>query len=235
MTKKLKINLLYFSCGRDEELLAISIASAKKQYDFNRIIVAEDMRDPMKNKLEGVEYVPKLASTEKLYGLDNIEQMHKIFREQSYDCDFLQKCDSDMVFINSNAYHFLEKNAGLDAYGSFPMANERIIPDKHFAGSTYFLSMRVCQNLEQIHWPDDVKYWDVMNYPEDMVTSHVISKISGKVVVDKTAQNGGGFFLFDTFLTKIAAKDVDIIRKYSYAHCRTSKSVMEYLFEKLYK
>ena len=231
----MKINLLYFSCGRDEKLLEISIASARKQFGFNRIIVAEDLRDPMNNRIEGVEYVPKAASTEKLYGLENIAQMHQILKEHSCDCDFIQKCDSDVVFINNRPYSFLEQNPEISAYGGFPMANEKIIPSGHFAGSTYFLSSKVCKELVENHWPDDVKYWRFMNYPEDMTTSHLVSKIGGDVVVEWTAQNGDGFFLFDVFLTKVAKKELDIISKYSYAHCRTSLSVMECLWGKIYK
>jgi len=233
MSTKIKINLLYFSCGRDEKLLEISIASARKQFGFNRIIVAEDSRDPIINRIGGVEYVLKTSSSEKLYGLENIAEMHKIFEKYSDDCDFIQKCDSDVVFINARPYSFLEENMGLAAYGGFPMANEKIIPSGHFAGSTYFLSSKVCKELVKNHWPDDVKHWSFMNYPEDMVTSHIISKISDEVVVEWTAQNGGGFFLFDVFLTKVAKKDLDIISKYNYAHCRTSLSVMECLWGKI--
>lgn len=229
----LKINVLLFSCGRDESMMMDSIDCLRKNFAPNRIIVANDLNDPIQNKVDGIEYVDKAKSTEKLYGLHNIAEMIRIYKLVSEDCDYLQKLDSDTVTCSDYAYKRLFENRW-DAYGSFPMANPAMIPKGHFAGPSYFLKSDLVKDLNADEWPRDVHDWAWMNYPEDMVISHLCNKITSNIQVDGTAMHEQGKYLFDTYLTKVVTETKESISQYGFAHCRTTPRVVNYLKTKLY-
>jgi hypothetical protein len=229
-------NALYFSCGRDEEMLMNSIFSLTRTVNPDKIFVANDLNDPIKNKHSWIYYIDKKKSTEKLYGLDNIAEMLRIFEIASEGADYLQKIDSDTLVCSDYAYKNLDEN-NWDCYGSFPMAIPEMIPPKHFAGPSYFIKSEIAKELKKFseQWPKCVYDWSWMNFPEDMVISSLCNILTQNIQVDGTAMHKNGNYLFDTYMTKIACEDKDIIKKYGFAHCRTTPSVVKYLKEKIYE
>lgn len=236
----MKINAIYFSCGRDQDMLNRSIESLRRNWNFNKIFVASDNSDPVTERLPDVEYIEKEASSEKLYGLDNIASMHDIFIDVAHGLDlddYVMKIDSDVLCCSDIVFKRLEENLW-DCYGAFPMAREDMIPPGHFNGNAYFLKARVARQLfiaRYNGWPKEVEQWSWMNYPEDMVTSTLCNKLTKNIQIDWTAQSRGGYYLFDIFLTAVAAQPKEEIRKYGFAHCRTTPNVHEYLYKKIYE
>jgi hypothetical protein len=230
-----KVNVLYFSCGRDERMMMDSIFSLTQNISPNKIFVANDLNDPIQTRHGWINYIDKKKSTEKLYGLENIAEMIRIFKIASEDCDYLQKIDSDTLVCSDCAYRSLEENSW-DCYGSFPMAIPEMIPDKHFAGPSYFVKSEIAARLSDFveNWPKEVHDWAWMKYPEDMVISQLCNFLTNNIKVDGTAMHGGGKYLFDTYLTKIAGEDKEKIQEYGFAHCRTNEMVAKYLKEKLF-
>lgn len=229
----MNINVVYFSCGRDQEMLNLSIDSLRRNYKFNKIFVASDNRDPVTDRLPDVTYIEKESSTEKLYGVENIHTMHDIFAQCIEQAEYIMKIDSDVLCCSDQVFRRLEENRW-DCYGCFPMANEKMIPWGHFNGNAYFIKKWVVERLALVPWGGEVDQWAWMNYPEDMVTSTRCCAITSSIQVDWTAQNGGGNYLFDTYLTKVAAEDKETIKQYGFAHCRTNPRVLSYLHSKLY-
>lgn len=234
----MKINLIYFSCGRDQEMLNRSIDSFRRNAEFNRVIVASDNNDPVTIRLPDVEYIEKESSSEKLYGLENIASMHDIFTEIAEGCDYILKVDSDIVCCSDYAFKRLDQFRW-DGYGGFPMAVEAMIPPGHFNGNAYFIASHVAKllggKLKEETYQEIVSQWAWMNYPEDMVTSSLLACFTTNVKVEWTAQNRDGLYLFDIFLTRVAEKSLATIEKYGFAHCRTSPRVHEYIYKKLYE
>jgi len=228
-----KINAIYFSCERDADMLENSIDSLRLNYPINRIIVANDLNDPILRKIPGVEIINKKKSSEKLYGLENIGEMLSFFKFASNDCDYIQKIDSDTLVCSDLAYRNLEEGKW-DAYGSFPMAIPEMIPPRHFAGPSYFLRSSLAAKLFDFGFPKTVHDWAWMKYPEDMVISDICNHLTQNIQVDGTAMHKAGKYLFDTYLTKIAGCDKSEITKYGFAHCRTNPYVLRYIKEKIY-
>lgn len=228
----IKVNAVYFSCGRDEEMMMDSIESLRRVYCVNKIFVASDMRDPIKNKVDDIIYIDKLNSSEKLYGLDNIKEMLKIFKVAAEDCDYVQKIDSDVIVCSDYAYKELEENEW-SYFASFPMAIESMIPKNHGAGPSYFIKSEVAGRLIDIAFPESVKAWQAFDFPEDMVTSHLVNKLTDNIFIDGTAMHQNGKYLFDTYLTNIAAESKEYIETYGFAHTRTNPRVAKYILSKL--
>lgn len=218
-------------------MLNLSIDSLKRNWSFDKIVVASDNRDPVTERLPFVSYIEKDNSSEKLYGLDNIASMHDIYADVAYDGwsedDYIMKIDSDVLCCSDLAFKNLKENEW-DCYGCFPMANEAMIPPGHFNGNAYFLKAKVATQLDFFRWPEEVKQWAWMNFPEDMVTSTVCNKITTNIQIDWTAQTRGGNYLFDVFLTRVAELPKEEIQKYGFAHCRTSPRILKYLHSKIY-
>lgn len=232
-----KINAVYFSCGRDEEMLALSVDSILKNYEFNDIILASDPNDPVKNIPKGItKTIVREAGSEKLYGEENIKSMHKILDVASYGCDYVQKIDSDVICCSPYAYDQLNEN-DWDAYGGFPMARKELIPECHFAGSSYFIRSSFARKLskKERFFKEARELWGVMNMPEDMVTSFLLTRMGCSVKVDGTEMTDSGRFCFDSALSKntMLIGHEEMI-KYGFAHCRTNKYITEYIYGELY-
>lgn len=230
---KFKINLVYFSCGRDEKMLELSIDSSRRHYNFNRIFVFSDPNDPVKIQIPGVYTIVRQNGSQKLYGLDNIRDMHECLKWAAEGCDYVLKKDSDVLDCSGYAYNALD-GGGWDCYGAFPMARESLIPENHFNGNAYFIKSSVIRQFPKEFDGSIVGPWDILNYPEDMVTSAICSTITKNVKIDGAAHHRDGQYLFDVYLSDIAAKSVEDIRKYGFAHCRSNPRIMEYLHNKLY-
>jgi hypothetical protein len=228
------INVVYFSCGRDEDLLKISLASSKRNYSFNNVYIFSDPNDPVSSDLESeANIVLRKNGSEKLYGLDNIRDMHDCLKIASNGCDYVLKKDSDILDCSDYAYKMLERGQW-DCYGAFPMARENLIPDGHFNGNAYFIKPEVIWKFPQ-EFPEKVHEWRILNYPEDMVTSTICNTITKNIKIDETASFLDGYFVFDVFLTNVASRSADEIKKYGFAHCRGNKRIIEFLNKKIYE
>lgn len=229
----MRINVIYFSCGRDEECLNISIESLLKHCSPNKIVVVSDSRDPITNPKENW-IIEKQESSEKLLGLDNISKMISIFDKYKDDCDYIMKIDSDVVVTNSVAFLALEEGK-FDAYGGHPMASEEMIPKNHFTGAAYFISsefVKILNNrIQNNGWDSRVHHWSFIDYPEDMCISHMLNVVGANVKVDWSAMSKiGGYYWFDMFLSHVACNKEDI-KKYSFAHCRNNKYLCQLIYE----
>lgn len=234
---KFEINLVYFSCARDFEMLKLSIDSSRRNYDFNQIYIFSDPNDPIEpfgfQLGNDIVHTLRTFGTKKLYGLDNISDMHECLKFAAEGCDYVLKKDSDILDCSSYAYDALNKG-NWDCYGAFPMARENLIPENHFNGNAYFIKSSVIQQFPKGFAAPVVAPWGILNYPEDMVTSAICSTITKNVKIDGAAHHGDGQYLFDVYLSDIAAKSVEDIKKYGFAHCRSNPRIMEYLHNKLY-
>jgi len=212
-------------------MLRLSIESSIRSYDFQHILIFSDANDPVKGRFPMATVIPRKEGSEKLYGQKNIEEMHKHMKFASHDCDYILKKDSDILDCSSYAYNAL--NAGLwDCFGTFPMARKELIPDGHFNGNAYFIKSDIIKRFP-MDISEESRKWDVLNCPEDMVTSSVCNKITKNIKIDGAAHYDDGFYLFDVFLSNIAAKDKKEIKKYGFAHCRSNFRVMDYLDKKI--
>lgn len=235
-----KINLVYFSCNRDKEMLKLSIASSRRQYDFNKIYIFSDPNDPIIFGILNDEELCKddtfllsrNSGSEKLYGLDNIRDMHECMKIAAADCDYILKKDSDIIDCSTCVYDKLNQN-NYDAYGCSPMARESMIPPLHFNGNAYFIKADIINKFTE-NFPKCVDNWAVMNYPEDMVTSTVCGEITKNIKIDGTAQNGNGHYLFDVFLSRVADSPKENIQKYGFVHCRSNPRIAKYIHDKIY-
>ncbi len=222
-------------------MLKLSISSSRRQYNFNKIFVFSDPNDPI---IFGILNDPELcvddivlmsrdSGSEKLYGLDNIKDMHKCLKIAAQDCDYVLKKDSDIIDCSNYAYNVLNAN-NYDCYGCFPMARENLIPSGHFNGNAYFIKSDIVNKLPE-DMPDCVHNWKVMNYPEDMVTSAICNTIANNIKIDGTAQHGNGFYGFDVFLSRVADQPKETIRQYGFAHCRSNPRIAKFLYNKVYE
>lgn len=218
-------------------MLKLSIESSRRNYNFNKIYVFSDPNDPIEpfgfELGDDIVHTLRTFGTEKLYGLDNIKDMHSCLKFASEDCDYVLKKDSDIIDCSSYAYDKLNKN-DYDCYGAFPMARQNMIPPNHFNGNAYFIKSSVLKDFPS-EFPREVYNWNVLNFPEDMVTSEVCISLTNNIKIDATAQYGNGFYVFDTFLSSVAAEDVSTIKKYGFAHCRSNPRITEYIYKKLYE
>lgn len=229
------INLVYFSCERDKDMLKISIAASRRYYKFNKIFVFVDPNGVIDREEfpSDIIFTNRKAGSQKLYGLNNIKNMHECMKIAATDCDYVLKKDSDILDCSDYAYTTLNKNT-LDCYGCFPMAREDLIPPNHFNGNAYFIKSDIINRFPET-FPAKVHNWKIMNYPEDMVTSSICSELTKNTKIDGTAQNFGGRYLFDIFLSDTASKSKEEIQNYGFAHCRSNPRVMKYLENKIYE
>ena len=115
-----KINLVYFSCGRDKEMLKISIDASRRHYSFNKIFVFSDPNDPIRKDsfFKDIIIKERKSGSQKLYGLENIGDMHDCLKIAAKDCDYVLKKDSDIIDCSNKAYSKLNRNT-YDCYGCF--------------------------------------------------------------------------------------------------------------------
>lgn len=230
----MKINLVYFSCRRDEKLLRLGIDSVKRHFQPNRIIVSNDPHDPIVDKIDGVEFVDRKGGSEKLYGVKSIQSIFDTLADCAEGCDYVQKIDSDMLCLSPHCYDELTRLQP-DAYGGFPMAREDMIPARHFGGGSYFLKSEVARQLGDANPNSALRDWGFLDMPEDMTLSHCLQAITKNVVVEGSEMTQKGNFYLDTFLSgdTITSGPTEWI-KYGFAHCRTNLGTMQYFYQELY-
>lgn len=219
----MKINLVYFSCQRDVDMLKMSIASSRRNFGFNKIYVFSDPKNPITEKFDDfIIHKVRGVGTNKLYGLDNIEDMICCFKEASIGVDYVLKKDSDILDCSPMAYEDLLENKW-DCFGAHPWARKDLIPEKHFNGNAYFLSSKVVEKLPQKINKDNVKQWGVFNFPEDMVISSLCSGITSNIMISEKK------YLLDIFL-----ENPENIMECGFLHCRTNTNIMKYFYKKIY-
>lgn len=214
-------------------MLEISILSSMAQYDFNKIFIFSDPNDPVKKTFSNVAVViQREKGSLKLYGLDNIRDMHSCMKLAAEDCEYILKKDSDILDCSNYAYKELEKGKW-DCYGTFPMARANVVPENHFNGNAYFIKSSIVKQFPE-EFPEEVGVWGVLNYPEDMVTSAICATLTGNTRIDGAAHYRDGRYLFDIFLSDVASKTKEEIKRYGFVHCRSNYKIMEYLVLKIY-
>jgi len=231
----MKINLVYFSCGRDVELLKLSIQSVCKHIKPNKIFVSVDPNDPIDSKIKGVEFISREAGSEKLYGVKSIKSIFDTLAECSKGCDYVQKIDSDMLCLSTHCYDKLARERP-DAYGGFPMSRPDIIPEKHFSGGTYFVKADIAAKLVDANPNTALRNWGFLNMPEDMVLSHCLGSITENVLVEGTEMDKKGNYFLDSFLSgAIVAGDPASMKRFGFAHCRTNLGTMKEIYKRVYE
>ena len=241
-----KIHTIYFSYSKDADMLKRSIASLRYTLGehLGKIWVINDSNNPIceddvaeiidTNRCVNFSFSDKKRN-KNIKGLEFIREMWEWYSYISNfmeEGDYLFKTDSDVLVVDGWPFQ-VALQGRYDAIGVHPTAREAFVPPRHFAGVGYFLKKWVAEDIGKADFPEDIDKWNVLNYPEDMVTSSTVARLTENThVFSNFQQDPKSKYFTDTFLQKV---DKQLALRNALVHCRSNTQVMKKLYNQIYE